>query len=839
MHNSILCNLLRNSITILKKVKHKIFCIKQPEATPYVYNIENFNYENYILNIGGWIFNKDKKINNISLILINGDQEYEICTINDFKKRLDVYNVFKNENSMYSGFAFKIRIENVNSISIYFEIDNEEKILIKELKNSFTDKVKQYKKKLTIQNMKKAMILLKKHEVSKLKRSMQKIDVEVIDDNIKNINFVEFENKISVNLIEYPKILYDNTIDIIIPVYNGYEYLQNLFTTIAKTKMSYRLIIINDSSTDKRVKEFLSKYKNSDEIILIENEVNLGFVKTVNKAFNMTKNNIALLNTDIELPEMWLERLMMPIILNSDVASSTPFTNCGTVCSFPEFFKDNEIFEKMDLDAIDEAFKSIQPSYTRIPTGVGFCMGIKKDALDKIGLFDSDTFEKGYGEENDWCQRAVKAGYKNVQVENLYVYHKHGGSFLTEEKKKLIKLNSKLLEKKHPNFNLDVIEFCNADPVKDIRTYIIFKLLSSICEDINLYFNHNIGGGATMYLQKRINEIISISDSNMVVSYDVIGKKYLFDFKYKNYNISYDFTKIDDIIGILHKLRIKNIYINELVTYPNLYYLLEKLMELKYKKNIKIIMLLHDFYSICPTINLMNYKGCYCGIPSIDKCEKCIRKNELNTYYNYESMMKWRSEWGNFLNRCDNIMVFSESSKSILQKCYETLSNITIKPHFVDYIGPIKKEYKSTESLNIGLLGTLNYNKGLDLIKKILGRIEKLQINVNIILIGSSVEKIKHKNFRQTGEYTTDMIGKLVIENDIDLFFIASIWPETFSYTTQEIINMEFPIVSLDIGAQAEKIKLYNRGLILKSLDEKEILNEIINFSSKFKYKKE
>lgn len=836
MHNSIFCNLLKNSITILNKVKHKIFCIKQSEATSFVYNIENFNYKNYILNIGGWIFNKDKKINNITLILIHGDQEYRICTINDLEKRLDVYNVFKNENSMNSGFAFKIRIENVNSISICFEIDNDEKILVKEIKNSFTDKVKFYKKKITIENMKKAIILLRKHEVSKLKRSIEKIEVEVIDDKTKNIDFVEFENKISVNLIEYPKILYDYTIDIIIPVYNGYDYLHNLFTTIAKTKMSYRLIIINDSSTDQRVKEFLSKYKNSDEIILIENKENLGFVKTVNKAFNITNNNIALLNTDIELPDMWLERLMMPIILDSDVASSTPFTNCGTVCSFPEFFKDNDIFEEMDLDMIDAAFKLIKPDYTNIPTGVGFCMGINKDALNKIGVFDSDTFEKGYGEENDWCQRAVKAGYKNVQVENLYVYHKHGGSFLTEEKKKLIKLNSKLLEKKHPNFHLDVIDFCNADPVKNIRTYVIFKLLLSVCEDIDLYFNHNIGGGAAMYLQKRINKSISNGHSNIIVSYDVVGKKYLFDFKYKNYNISYNFKKVDDIIGILYKLRIKNVYINELVTYPNLYYLLEKLMKLKEEKNIKIIMLFHDFYSICPTINLLNYKGCYCNVPSIDKCEKCIRKNELNTYYNYESMMKWRSEWGKFLNRCDNIMVFSKSSKSILRKCYNSLSNITIKPHFVDYIGPIKKEYKSTESLNIGLLGTLNYNKGLDLIKKILGRIEKLKLNVNIILIGSSVEKIQHKNFKQTGEYTTDMIGKLVIENDIDLFFIASIWPETFSYTTQEIINMDFPIASLNIGAQAEKIKLYNKGLILKSLDEKGILNEIIDFSSKFKY---
>ena len=40
----------------------------------------------------------------------------------------------------------------------------------------------------------------------------------------------------------------------------------------------------------------------------------------------------------------------------------------------------------------------------------------------KLVIFDAKTFGKGYGEENDWCQRAIEKGYKNVHVENLFVF---------------------------------------------------------------------------------------------------------------------------------------------------------------------------------------------------------------------------------------------------------------------------------------------------------------------------------------------------------------------------------------------------------------------------------
>lgn len=77
---------------------------------------------------------------------------------------------------------------------------------------------------------------------------------------------------------------------------------------------------------------------------------------------------------------------MWPIFTKEKVASSTPFTTCGTICSFPNFCEDNVIFEGMPLWQIDDAFRQIRPQYATMPTGIGFCMGMNLEAIREVGL---------------------------------------------------------------------------------------------------------------------------------------------------------------------------------------------------------------------------------------------------------------------------------------------------------------------------------------------------------------------------------------------------------------------------------------------------------------------
>lgn len=279
-----------------------------------------------------------------------------------------------------------------------------------------------------------------------------------------------------------PQFAINKPIDIIIPVYNGKEFLLPLFESIIRnTSMPYRLFVADDKSSDRDILPLLYEIQKKHPFIsmtIIENEMNLGFIKTVNILSKVCENHFVLLNTDTEVPPQWIERLMYPIFKMEGIASTTPFTNSGTICSFPNYLEDNPIFEGLSVEEVDKQFRYVnfEKTYITIPTGVGFCMGVNKNLVDQIGMFD-EIYGKGYSEENDWCQRAIQHGYKNIHVTNLFVYHKHGGSFGSEEKQILQRKNLEILLSRYPHYANDVDLTVNTNALREVRELLKKRLI--------------------------------------------------------------------------------------------------------------------------------------------------------------------------------------------------------------------------------------------------------------------------------------------------------------------------------------------------------------------------
>jgi hypothetical protein len=82
--------------------------------------------------------------------------------------------------------------------------------------------------------------------------------------------------------------------------------------------------------------------------------------------------------------------------------------------------------------SVDEAARRVAAGSLRlrpqIPTGVGHCLLIRRTVLDLIGPFD-ETFAPGYGEEVDFCQRAVAHGFRHVAADDVFTFHQGGASF--------------------------------------------------------------------------------------------------------------------------------------------------------------------------------------------------------------------------------------------------------------------------------------------------------------------------------------------------------------------------------------------------------------------------
>ncbi len=128
----------------------------------------------------------------------------------------------------------------------------------------------------------------------------------------------------------------------------------------------------------------------------------------------------------------------------------------------------------------------------------------------------------------------------------------------------------------------------------------------------------------------------------------------------------------------------EQIIINNIAFFPKPLRIIEQIVKQK-KENQKVIFVVNDYFSICPSFFLLNYAGKYCGIPEIEVCMKCIKKNNLDYIVNVErDIEKWRNVWLNFLMECDEIRVFSESSVELMKKAYPSISNkiLKVKPNY-------------------------------------------------------------------------------------------------------------------------------------------------------------
>lgn len=273
----------------------------------------------------------------------------------------------------------------------------------------------------------------------------------------------------------------DDPVLVIIPVYGGLEFLPAFFDSlVSHTASHHRLVIVDDGNRDPEILAILATVpaRHAGAAVLWR-ERNGGYVEAITAGFAQWQGeHVVVLNTDVAVPEGWLERLVRPLVQDERIGSTTPFSNCASICGFPFMPEDNPLYLGLDVGTIDRAFRRLDPEAVilSLPTGVGFCMGMSRHALHRIGFVERETFGAGFGEENDWCQKAIRAGFVNRLVPNLFVYHKHGGSFPSDQKRRLMERNLRLINERYPNYHADVAELILADPLSGLRSFLAFLL---------------------------------------------------------------------------------------------------------------------------------------------------------------------------------------------------------------------------------------------------------------------------------------------------------------------------------------------------------------------------
>lgn len=264
---------------------------------------------------------------------------------------------------------------------------------------------------------------------------------------------------------------HNRKLGLIIPLYRSPHLLKALNTNLRARAcelkgLSATVLFINDSPDDAELRVALaSATENLSQLLdvkVLVNESNQGFVRSANRGLQWCVDNntdALLLNSDALLADNCVSELQRVSLLDPMIGIVCPRSNNATICSLPFRWANR----RLPFDQAFEAFQQLSaylPEWQFAPTGVGFCMYIRHVILAEFGLLD-EVYSPGYHEENDFCCRVNRCGFRVALANRAYCYHDESVSFGSKRKLALNSRNEAVLHKRYPEYQRAVAEYLN------------------------------------------------------------------------------------------------------------------------------------------------------------------------------------------------------------------------------------------------------------------------------------------------------------------------------------------------------------------------------------------
>ncbi len=497
-----------------------------------------------------------------------------------------------------------------------------------------------------------------------------------------------------------------DAIDIVIPVYNGYEDIQRCMDSVRKhTDLEkHRVLLINDCSPDERIRPYLDGQA-GNHVVVLHNEKNQGFSANVNKGMAYSDRDVILLNADTIVTKGWVEKIQACAYRSRRTATVTPLSNSATLCSVPIMCQDNPVPEHVTVDEYAALIERCSlHRYPRITVAVGFCMYIKRQVIEEVGFFDAETFGRGYGEENDFCNRCEQLGYIHVMCDDTFIFHKGTASFDTAEKQALCDAHNGILEERYPAQMRKNHLYCMENPDQEIRDNIdlytkLFNGRKNILYLLHLDFAteafNNIGGtqlhvrDLVQHLRGEYNLFVAARDVDCLrltayTEKDTISLKFYIG-EAEKFPVFYDEGLAKIYEEILKAFSIDLVHVHHTVG------LSLDIYETAARLGIPVTATLHDYYYACPTVKLLNGEGKFCPDQEERDCRACLHKT-CGFAKQVTLLEKWRRENERALALCERLIFPSESAKKVVTDIFPSLTaKSMVIPHGSDLVKNEKK----------------------------------------------------------------------------------------------------------------------------------------------------
>ncbi len=216
-------------------------------------------------------------------------------------------------------------------------------------------------------------------------------------------------------------------VSIVLVNYNGFEDTIECVESLKQINYSNYSVIVVDNNSDKKPTAEQEEYLKNNTNYL-KSESNLGFSGGNNIGIEFAKKNssdyILLLNNDTTVEPDFLSELVQSTIEKNNKCLMT-----GSIKHYwdkeKSWFEGGEFnFEVGGVKHYTQ--KDESKGIKKVSFSTGCLVLIPIEIVNKVGLLDESFFM--YGEDTDYCCRAINEGYKIYYNPSATIYHKESAS---------------------------------------------------------------------------------------------------------------------------------------------------------------------------------------------------------------------------------------------------------------------------------------------------------------------------------------------------------------------------------------------------------------------------
>ncbi len=624
----------------------------------------------------------------------------------------------------------------------------------------------------------------------------------------------------------------DRRVVVVVPVHGGSAVsracLDAVFATVPDQT---EIVVVDDASPEPDLIAYLDGLQRQRRIRLVRHASNRGFPAAANAGLRAAAKlagarDAILLNSDTLVTEGWLEGLRAAVQAAPDIGSATPFSNDGSILSYPiaNPAVANPVPTGAALARLARQVATANPGLSiDIPTGVGFCLYLRHECLRAVGVLREDLFAQGYGEENDFCLRARHLGWRHVGAVGVYVAHVGGQSF-GPAAKALIARNLAVLEALHPGYHALIAGFERADPLAPARRRLDMlrwrdMRMRGPARRAVLLITHDHGGGVERVIAERGASLRA----------DTIRPIVLRPGRDGNGQLVPDLCVVSDEAALTPNLRftlpaelplLRDLLKGDGIMAMEVHHLLghnHAVLRLAASLDIPTDFHLHDYAMYCPRITLFGPDRRYCGEPADTRiCDACVA-DAGRVIEEDIAALSLRARSANQLAAARRIIAPSADAATRIGRLFAGTRPV-VELLEDDHRLPEVSVPTQGQRRRVCVVGAIGPEKGYDLLLGCARDAAVRNLPLEFALVGHSMDDQRLLDTGRvfvTGRYDEAEAVALIAAQAAQIGWLPSIWPETWCFALSLAWQAGLPVAVFDIGAQAERVRNHGQGWVL------------------------